>query len=457
MSYAAPFNLLSFHVSGYADSLATRLTWPLAGSLAIHVMVLIALVGLRFGPSLEQPSGAYQVALVTLPEISGPRAKPRVPELVTDSLMGALESVVVPKPRAMTVPQQAVPAVPAPLRQLPALEMKAQTIQAPPQPPQLASGPATRKLKSSTPLPSVAPLAPTLKQALGTIVVPKKQKQASSHVSVSPPVKLDREQKQDTIETPRSPGITLPSPLPSRAPLVAHAAPVSREKEAPLQTAQKSPTAESVMRAIQSTVQIPETKQRPAETVSETVPFIPEASPEQSTAAEAQDLHHTVVPPKASPLAKLPIEQELVMIPMTTPKPESDGKIADLPIPQGLASEAHQPVSQQTESGTQETLTNLRAKGSCEEGYWKEVIEKRIEEKWHPPGGELSLQVVLAFRVERKGQVTALTVVRSSGNDYFDLAAKRAVVASSPLPAFPENITKPSCTVQHRFTGQPSR
>ena len=605
MSHAVPFNLLAFHASGSADPVATRLKWPLAGSLAIHVVVLFALVGLRFAPSLERPSGAYQVVLVTLPEISPPQpARPRVPERVTDSLVGALESVVVPKPRAMTLPQKSAPAVPAPLpllpvvadpkpvskqnvgkvppppraeageasqpervtdslvgalesvvvpkpramtlpqksapavpaplpllpvvadpkpvskqnvgkvppppraeageasqpervmdslvgalesvvvpkpqapalpkkaapvsappsplRPLPALEMETQTIQAPPQPPQLASGPETGKSKMSTPPPSVGPLAQTLKQAVGTIVVPKKQKQASRRVAVSPTtVEFDSEQKQDTIKIPRSSGITLPS----QAPRLAAVTPLSQKEETPVQTAEKSPTAESLTQVIQG-IRIPESskKSQPSEIVSRAVLLLPEASPKHPTAAEARDLHHTVVPPQAPPLAKVPIEQEPVpsqtMLPMTTSKSEPDTltrKINALHIPPGQAFEAGQPGSRQTESGTQETLTDLRVAGSSpkEKAYWGKV-ENKIDERWLVYRLEFQrrqpLQVVLGFRVERNGQVTEPTVVRSSENKYFDLAAKRAVVAATPLPPFPETMP-PFRNVQHTFTG----
>ncbi len=534
MSHAVPFNLLAFHASGSADPVATRLKWPLAGSLAIHVVVLFALVGLRFAPSLERPSGSYQVVLVTLPEISPPQpARPRVPERVTDSLVSALESVVVPKPRAMTLPQKSAPAVPAPLpllpvvadpkpvskqnvgkvppppraetgeasqpervtdslvgalesvvvpkpqapalpkkaapvsappsplRPLPALEMETQTIQAPPQPPQLASGPETGKSKRSTPPLSVGPLAQTLKQAVDTIVVPKKQKQASRRVAVSPTVEFDSEQKQDTIEIPRSSGITLPS----QAPRLEAVTPLSQKEETPVQTVEKSPTAESLMQVIQG-IRIPESskKSQPSEIVSGAVLLLPEASPKHPTAAEARALHHTVVPPQAPQLAKVLIEQEPVpsqtMPPMTTPKSEPDTltrKINALHIPPGQAFEAGQPGSRQTESGTQETLTDLRVAGSSpkEKAYWGKVKDE-IKDRWFFYSLEFQrrqpLQVVLGFRVERNGQVTEPTVVRSSENKSFDLAAKRAVVAATPLPPFPETMP-PFLNVQHTFTG----
>ena len=214
MSYAAPFSLLSLHLPDHDESVAERLRWPLAGSALLHAVVFVALLSLRFGSSLEQSSGSYEVTLVTLPEIASsptaspanksrpernadkvppPKAedgeapkvvpqkravnppgsmlqeKPRVPELVTDSLVGALDSVVVPKPQALALSQKAAPLLPPPLPPLPVL--------ADPKP---ASKQNTDKLP---PLPKAddreAPkpelVTDSLVGALDSVVVPKPQ------------------------------------------------------------------------------------------------------------------------------------------------------------------------------------------------------------------------------------------------------------------------------------------
>ena len=222
MSYAAPFSLLSWHLPDHDESVAERLRWPLAGSALLHAVVFVALLSLRFGSSLEQSSGSYEVTLVTLPEIAasptaapqrkavippskavrttGPRSpvkarvperamdalvsvpKPQVtaiskvvtppvstdprpilkqnvdtlppppledvrevpkPERVTESLVSALDAVVVPKPQTLPLPQESAPvrpSVPAPVEQSPAVEKDVLAIQAPPQPPKLVVG-----------------------------------------------------------------------------------------------------------------------------------------------------------------------------------------------------------------------------------------------------------------------------------------------------------------------------
>ena len=367
------------------------------------------------------------------------------PERVTDSLVGALESVVVPKPQAPALPPKVAPIPPPPLPPLQVVEDPKPT----PQPLQLASSPATGKPKIFTPAPAL--LAPTLKQAVGTIVVPKKPKQASSRVS--PTVTSDGEQKRDTTKTPQSSGITLPPPAPPPAAVVP---PKTPKKETPRQAARENSTAES----LPPIPPVPEFKKpQPAETPSRTVPLVPETSSPPPKAAEARTRPPIVVP-SAPQLAK--VEAPVLSQPTvskTTSAPRPIDKF-DMHIPEVLDFDA-QPVSKQTESGTQETL-GLRVAGSCSESkenaYWREVKKKvkaNIDKNRYLH--RIESPAVLAFRVERNGQVTEPTVVRSSGNEKFDLAAKRAVLAATPLPPFPANMPQPFCQVQHEFTVTPNR
>ena len=573
MSYAAPFSLLSFHLPDHDDSVEERLTWPLAGSLVIHACVFIAFLSLRFASSFEQSSGSYEVTLVTLPEITAsptvspenksrpkrsadkvpppkakaqkaakvapqrkavspptpvPQEKPRVPERVTDSLVGALDSVVVPKPQTLSLPQKAAPLLPPPLPPLPvsadpkptpksnvdelpraddaeapeaervteslvgaldsvvvpkpqapalppkaapvqdpapppvtespALEMEVQPpIQAPPQPPKLVVG------KSETPVstPRAELLAQKLKQRVDAIVVPKKPKQVASHVS--PTVRSDVERKQDTTRTPESPRITLPRRAPR---LAAVAPPEAPKREAPLQTARKSNTVESLTRAIQS-VRVPEkiSKSETPQPVS-AAPLIPDASPTSPKAAEARNRpERTIIPPPSAPeLTKMPVEQTPVALQPAVPRttPESDTfkrRLDEISIPEVAAFDA-QFASKQTESGMKETL-GLRVAGFCSQKnrYWKNVEKKidKIHEKYWKDRRRVEYLANLTFRVERNGRVVDLAVARSSGNKKFDVVAKRAVLAAAPLPSFPANVPKSFCTISHKFTSLGNR
>ena len=533
MSYAAPFSLLSWHLPDHDESVAERLRWPLAGSALLHAVVFVALLGLRFGSSLEQSSGSYEVTLVTLPEIAasptaapqrkavippskavrttGSRSpvkarvperamdalvsvpKPQVtaiskvvtppvstdprpilkqnvdklppppledvrevpkPERVTESLVSALDAVVVPKPQTLPLPQESAPvrpSVPAPVKQSPAVEKDVPAIQAPPQPPKLVVG---KSAPPPTPAPSVDLLAPKLKQAVGATSVPGKPAQVSKRVS--PAVASKRKQKPDAPKAPESSAITLPSRAPR---LTAVAPPEVRKKETPLQTVRKSSTVESLKEAIQS-VRIPQRNPK-SKTVptKRAVPLVPETvSPAKTAEARNQSPPKTVLPP-APPLAEF---RDQVPSEPTVPKAASEPdpplrQEIDVSIPDLLAFDP-QPVSKQTSGG--EKARGLWKAGLCSQDnpYWENVEAKinNIHGNIYRYHYRVKSPAILTFRVERNGQVVDLDVVQSSGNKKFDSVAKRAVLAAAPLPPFPADMTKPFCQVQHKFKIKPN-
>ncbi len=531
MSYAAPFSLLSWHLPDHDESVAERLRWPLAGSAFLHAVVFVAVLGLRFGSSLDQSSGSYEVTLVTLPEIaasptaapqrkavippskgvrttSRPQVKARVPdraldalvsvpkpqttaipkvvtppvsadprpilkqnvdrlpppsredvrdvpkpERVTESLVSALDAVIVPKPQTLSLPQESAPVRPsvsAPVKQSPAVEKDMPAFKAPPQPPKLVVG---KPAEPPAPAPSVDLLAPKLKQAVGATSVPKKPEQGSKRVSAA--VASKRQQKQSAPKAPEAPAITLPPPAPR---LAAVSPPAALKKETPLQTARKSSTAES----LPPIPPVPEFKKpRPAETPSKVVLLIPEMSPKHPEAAETQNMPPTIVPPQAPRLAEVqdsvpsePSVSEPASEPDTPLKQEIDVSIPD------LLTFDPQPVSEQPESGGAKARGLWKA-GLCSPNnpYWENVEAKidNIHRSLYRYHYRVESPAILTFHVKRNGQVTDLDVVQSSGNEKFDLVAKRAVLAAAPLPPFPANMTKPFCLVQHNFRVRPNR
>ena len=357
-----------------------------------------------------------------------PQEKPRVPELVTDSLVSALDSVAVPKPQALTLPQKTEP-VPAPApptspaRPSPAVEMDIQPIQAPPQPLKLAQGPVPGKSETPTPAPKVDPLAKKLKQAVDTIVVPRKPKQHSRRVG--PTVTPVEVQKPDLTRTPPPSDITMPSRAPR---LAAVAPPEAPKKEKPLEPARKNSTVESFKTALQS-VQVPAKIQK-------------SKAPQPESKTVKPRKRSQVVVPAAPQLAKVHVEPD--------PNPAEPEATSE-----GLQDSDVLPGFQETESGTQDTLP-LQVAGSSPKGnvYWAKV-QALIARKWlvYRVKFQRPLQVVLAFRVARDGRVTKLKVVKSSGNGFFDRTAKRAVVAADPLPPFSANMSNPFYEVQYTFTG----
>lgn len=72
------------------------------------------------------------------------------------------------------------------------------------------------------------------------------------------------------------------------------------------------------------------------------------------------------------------------------------------------------------------------------------VISDKISRNWNPPPGAKETKATVAFRVSRSGRVTGANLQDPSGNFYFDQAAMRAILSSSPFPPLPDGYFKDS-------------
>lgn len=82
-------------------------------------------------------------------------------------------------------------------------------------------------------------------------------------------------------------------------------------------------------------------------------------------------------------------------------------------------------------------------------------VRQRISSYWNAPPVDVTAQtyvVIVQFRLHRNGTVTGVTIEQSSGNEYYDLAGKRAVLSAVPLPAFPSELTEPYFDAHFTFT-----
>jgi len=70
------------------------------------------------------------------------------------------------------------------------------------------------------------------------------------------------------------------------------------------------------------------------------------------------------------------------------------------------------------------------------------IVRDKVERNWNPPPGVKGARVKVMFKVLRTGRVGEANLVESSGNFYFDQAAMRAILASSPFPPLPEGFFK---------------
>ena len=82
-------------------------------------------------------------------------------------------------------------------------------------------------------------------------------------------------------------------------------------------------------------------------------------------------------------------------------------------------------------------------------------VRRKISSMWAAPPVDVTAQayrVVVKFRLHRDGSVSGVAVEQSSGNEYFDLAGKRAVVTANPLPMFPADLAESYFDAHFTFT-----
>jgi colicin import membrane protein len=102
---------------------------------------------------------------------------------------------------------------------------------------------------------------------------------------------------------------------------------------------------------------------------------------------------------------------------------------------------------------TQHTAMHVEGVARGSNSYFSRV-QSRIGRYWAPPrvdlrGGEP--KVTIRFRLHRSGGVSDVMVERSSGNDYYDAAGKRAILSAYPLPPFPPELDKPYLDINFTF------
>ena len=81
---------------------------------------------------------------------------------------------------------------------------------------------------------------------------------------------------------------------------------------------------------------------------------------------------------------------------------------------------------------------------------WLEIVVQRIQQNWDP-NQNVTGQVTVKFTVQRDGTLTDVQVERPSGFVALDMAAHRAVLVTSRVPALPAQFSNPSLTVHLRF------
>jgi TonB family protein len=88
--------------------------------------------------------------------------------------------------------------------------------------------------------------------------------------------------------------------------------------------------------------------------------------------------------------------------------------------------------------------------------YYLRIIEQKISQQWTPAGkawlSGTTKRVVIGFQVQRNGHISKPVVEESSGIEFLDQTAIRAVLSADPLPPLPAEFGKEYLGVHFGFT-----
>lgn len=134
-------------------------------------------------------------------------------------------------------------------------------------------------------------------------------------------------------------------------------------------------------------------------------------------------------------------------------------KIKKIELPRAAQAETVQKPMPQVEAkapSIKAAETTLKVPGIAQgSNAYLGRVRQRISSFWNAPPVDVTAQayvVIVQFRLHRNGSVTGVAIEQSSGNEYYDLAGKRAVLSATPLPAFPPELTEPYFDAHFTFT-----
>ena len=498
MEHAASPSLITLGLTTAPSSEESSIRWGLAASFILHALVIVMAMSIRFQSESEQPFRTIDVALISLPalptttpsskpvptpteksavaqpsqKIVPPPPAPTAPpvedtllplptqsalERLSESLDGAINSIVIPQKREATstpIPSQepnlqpsedqspllenlqlpsAPPTIarPKPLQRAEPLRIPsapAPPLMAVPKKPQPTSKPPSQQSSSPTPKvrPAVKP-APAI-PSLSEVTPFKKSLPRTTPLKTLPATNLEESLKRSLPD--------MPTPAPVR-----RVPKLSRERSK-IQPDQKSFTpkisAPPLLKIPESPEQIP--AMPPPPKMMDTVKKLMEGlkSTTRTPAPKPVPLQRRKPSPKASPSIK--------------PPPSEIGKrIANLPIPEVAQVES---IKQRLDQIHVQSLSDTNASASRQspgENRYFAIIEAAINKRWVNPNVPINnKKVIITFRVEKSGEISRIHVEQSSGNTHYDSTILGAI-REAKLPKFPSDLQKSFLTIKFLF------
>lgn len=299
-----------------------------------------------------------------------------------------------------------------------------------------------------------------------------------SLVSLPSPVPVKQPDPVKTTTPPRPPD---PKPAPAPAVPVKQPDPVKTaapprppdSKPAPAPAVKDTTPAEKpviptghVARDVLRDLQLPPD----APKFGELAPAKSVALPQQEAKVKVPDLPR-IPDPIQDPVAAAPqrsrlsdeadreLDEELKKVAQFTPAAKIDVPKEVKAVDQPVKPEP-QPQQEARVPTVQAPETTLKVAGSSGTNpYWARV-QAVISSHWEPPPIDISGQtysVTIKFRLQRNGVVKDVTVQKTSGNSYYDMAGQRAVVRPRQLPPFPPDMTDAYKDIEMVFrVGEPA-
>ena len=140
--------------------------------------------------------------------------------------------------------------------------------------------------------------------------------------------------------------------------------------------------------------------------------------------------------PKPEPVSVQPTEDSGVKLepvkPRSSRKPEPEREAPPAPPAPAL------PYASVGSSGLRGAVS---LDTNFEFTYYLTLVRNRIAQSWSPPAGLTSggkpVETVVYFRIVRDGGIGSLRLETTSGYEFFDRSAVRAIQLSDPLPPLP--------------------
>ncbi len=162
-----------------------------------------------------------------------------------------------------------------------------------------------------------------------------------------------------------------------------------------------------------------------------------------------------VAPPPDTPTLREPTAPKAP--PKPAPKPASKADTAPAkPAPAKPTPEPAEPEVQGSERGSANALALGAAVAGLDNpdfvyGYYVDQMLAMIQRNWVRPMVGSGVEATVHYRIQRDGRIVDVRIASSSGINSFDLAALRAVQASTPLPPLPRAFREGSLGVNLIF------